>query len=275
MCATPAPLPFLTLYRVQEGLIFVGMSDDILPGTSGYKIDYGSTSPPLSPHLSPPSSVGDQLLSFQEAMNDPHIWETYRQGVEGLDMESLRLRNRQHLNEDEERWTRDQNRDGPERRSRDLWSLPPVSFPEICEDPPSDELPAIVGVSAPTPPPFTVLNESEDESEDDEEVPRQPSAWRGESDGEDDEDARYSRQHSRQHYPRQHSRFTRLWDDVSRDRTPLLQHYESARPTRRRSPSRIETKDSNAASEPVILPHAKFFIAKHKSKITIKFHPTM
>jgi hypothetical protein len=169
----------------------------------------------------------------------------------------------------------DREHQGGDLRSESAGSLY-SQLAEICEDPPNDELPATAGVSAPTPPPFTVLTESEDETDDDEDLPsaaimadrlRRESRWRDESEGEEEENLLS--------LPRRASRVSRVWDDASSRRSHFMQHLESIRATRRQSPSRIEPKDINSASEPVILPNAKFFIAKHKSKITIKFHPAM
>jgi hypothetical protein len=226
---------------VQEGLIFVAMSsEDIISGTSSYKIEYDSESPATSPR----PEADDQLLSLHEALNDPYIWDSYRQGVEDQDMSRLRRLSRRLRVEDSGRTDDDsQIENYRSERALSLYS----QLAEACEDPATDDFPATAGVSAPTPPPFTISTESEEETDEDEEPPSAAATM-----------ADRLRRESRWHIN---------WDDASAG------HLESIRA--RESPSRIEPKDGSIEPERVIVPNAKFFIAKHKSKITIKFHPAM
>lgn len=51
--------------------------------------------------------------------------------------------------------------------------------------------------------------------------------------------------------------------------------HDPIRATRLRTPSRIGPKSTHGDSESLVMPNARFFIARHKNKITIKFHPAM
>jgi hypothetical protein len=93
--------------------------------------------------------------------------------------------------------------------------------------------------TAPTPPPFTVTWETDDDDE-------------GHHSSSSDEDA-----------------------DETLARLYYLEGYGSVRrPARRSSPGRIELRQTpEAAPEQVLQPQARFFIGKHRHKITIKFDP--
>jgi hypothetical protein len=144
------------------------------------------------------------------------------------------------------------------------------------------------GISAPTPPPFTTTMESEPEdSEESEALPsaavmadrlRRESRYR--SEGEDDDDREDLIQHPlatlRRAEPLGSPRLRSFHEQAQRWRN--LQsgnNIDPIRATRLRTPSRIEPKHSRPESENIIQPHARFFIARHKNKITIKFHPAM
>lgn len=249
-------------------------SGDLLSKTSGYKIEYGSPSPlRMSPT---PSSLGDHQLSLREAIEDPYIWEHSRQGMQEAmeeQIERLRLRSRRLQVESSVRSSRERGRE--ERRN--LLNEDDI-FAENCEDPGDDSYATAAGVSAPTPPPFTITTESDEESEEHEELPsaaimadrlRRESRWRGESD--DEEDDMFRAPPLRRSYaldsPENYNEH--------RWRLGLERHIDPIRATRRRTPSRFEAREGQSEPDGLIAPHAKFFIAKHKNKITIKFHPAV
>ncbi|KAF2275205.1 uncharacterized protein EI97DRAFT_434442 [Westerdykella ornata] len=239
---------------VQEGLVFVAMSsDDILSGTSSYEIEYSSPSPaPSESQSSSRPSTGEQLLSLTEAMADPYILEQ-SQARNGDDAPTDRTRERGRVE------------DHPHHL---------VDFGDSGDDVDEDSYNGIAAVSAPTPPPFTITTESEEESDENEETTeanvmadrlRRETRWRLESDDEEED----------HHPPR---RFAWTPGDYGFRRGHWRRERECEQPIRARqrlTPSRIEPKEPPSNDKPLITPHAKFFIAKHKSKITIKFHPAV
>ena len=290
---------------VQEGMIFVSMSPDkLISGTSAYEIEYntkdfGSSSmsdvrlsSPLSPTPSPPRAREGDFLTFEEALRDEAIgealteeeaWERTRQAV-FYRIEQMRLRSRNH-----------QSFTG----SRNQFASQPSA---AADDTNMNECPyhidegdsSAAGMTAPTPPPFTTTTESEPEdAEGSEDMPsaaimadrlRRESRYR--SEGEDDDDRDDLIQHPlaalRRAEPLTSQPF--LEGPIS-----LQTHHERAqrwralrnpigpiRATRLRTPSRIEPKpERHGHDEDVIQPSARFFIQRHRSKITVKFHPAM
>ncbi|KAF2785643.1 hypothetical protein K505DRAFT_261651 [Melanomma pulvis-pyrius CBS 109.77] len=245
---------------IQEGLVFVSMSpDELLSGTAGYKIEY-SASPRSSPT---PSSLGDQLL-LQEAIDDPYVWDSSRP--------ELVVTQLQPFGRSTERILATQGRMYEEQRQR---RADHDEIAENCDDPAEEPFTSAAGISAPTPPPFTVTTESDPESDENDDVPsaaimadrlRRESRWRPDSDDED-EHLLYPFPPPRRSYALDslENYGGRRWRT---DRDPI-------RATRLRGPSRIEATDNVSQLEGLIAPHAKFFIAKHKNKITIKFHPAV
>ncbi|KAF2868311.1 hypothetical protein BDV95DRAFT_579581 [Massariosphaeria phaeospora] len=254
---------------VQEGLIFVAMSpDDLLSGTAGYEIHYGSESPHVSPA---PSSSLDQQMSFREALDDAYVWDHSRHGRQAameerfermrrrLELEPLAPPEQQHT---EERPNADNEDD---------------AFAENCDYPTDESYAAAAGVSAPTPPPFTITTESGEESDENEELPsaaimadrlRRESRWRPDSDDED-EDLLYRFPPPRRSYVLEQDNYgERSWRSGRGYLDPIR-----ANPLR--APSRIELNNTPADPDNMIAPHARFFIAKHKNKITIKFNPAV
>jgi hypothetical protein len=237
---------------IQEGLVYVSMSPEDLSSTADYKIEYSS-----SPRSSPtPSSLDEQQISLQEAINDPYVWENSRRGPQEMEgrMERMeRARGRAHANRD--------------RHYEDI--------AENC-DSPNEEPFAAAGISAPTPPPFTTTTESDPESEEYQDVPsaaimadrlRRESRWRADSD--EDEDSIYPIPPLRRSY---------ALDSLENfgERRWRNERIEPIRAARLRGPSRIEPTGNNISeSEGFIAPNARFFIAKHTNKITIKFHPAV
>jgi len=251
---------------VQEGMIFVSMSsNDLLSGTSGYQIDYNNQSAHHSSNSST-SSQDEEEISLAESLTDPAVWAASRLGRaealenerEFLDMQHQRIRwQRSH------RRLRDQlMQEGSRPAVRyDTPTNATINMTENCDWPVTDSTHSSAGVSAPTPPPFTVTTESDGESSVEDEQPsaavlrdrlRRDSQWRADTDDED-EDARVAA----------------LWE--GRDGRFGSSGY--LRATRRSTPSRIEPKDASPEADGLIPPHARFFIAKHKNKITIKFDP--
>jgi hypothetical protein len=256
---------------VQEGLIFVAMSaKDLLSSTAGYDLQYASHSPIISP--SPSSPADDEQISLREAIEDPDIWQHSRRGAqEAMEerIENLRLRTNRRNRQSwmPSRSDRRHNQRPSEHTEDDVYG-------ENC-DHVSDDF--HTGVRAPTPPPFTVTTASEEEESDStEESPsaaviadllRRESRWRAASDDEDEEIG---------------PRFGGLrrapnleYSTYSEWRARRERHLEPIRATRIGTPSRIEPSETFQEADNLIPPHARFFIAKNKSKITIKFHPAM
>ncbi|KAF2012771.1 hypothetical protein BU24DRAFT_319395, partial [Aaosphaeria arxii CBS 175.79] len=258
---------------VQEGLIFVAMSsDDLISGTSRYQIEYEAASSRASPA---PSSHQDQQLSFREAIEDPYIWENSRHSLQEAmeeQIERLRLRGRRAPS-----GTLEANRARRRRERRSLGQEDQEMYPDNCDYPPEDFGPG-PGISAPTPPPFTITTESDEEESDS--TPEQPSPaimadrlrresrWRAESD-ESEDDLLYRFPPPRRSYALE------IQEQMGERRRRPDRALEPLRATRLRTPSRIEPKETHIASEGLISPSARFFIAKHKNKITIKFHPAV
>ncbi|KAF2115064.1 hypothetical protein BDV96DRAFT_613031 [Lophiotrema nucula] len=252
---------------VQEGLIFVDMSsEDLLAGTSGYKITYDESAR-QSPTPSS-GSHGDQPLSLQEAIEDPYIWENSRQGMQEAmeeQIERLRLRSRRLRVGSSTQPGQERRRGEPRSPNRQ------EDTAEHCEYP-TNESYATAGISAPTPPPFTITTESDDDTDESEEATapaimadrlRRESRWRADSDDEDD--LTYRLPQVRPAYA--------LGDTYGERRWRTERFLDPIRAQRLRAPSRIEPKNDLPDSEILINPHARFFIAKHKNKITIRFHP--
>jgi hypothetical protein len=237
-------------------------AEELLTSTSGYDLQYTSRAPVMSPSPSP--TVEDERISLREAIEDPHIWQHSRPGAqEEMEerIENLRLRTARLNRESSLRSAVRSERDRYRSRRQNAVDDDDM-YGDNCDNTADDSYAGIVRISAPTPPPFTVTAASEEEESDsNEELPtaavmadrlRRESRWRAGSD--DDEEAA--------------PRFGE-WRD-RRD-----QHVEPIRATRTGTMSRLEPSEPLPQADNLIPPHAKFFIAKNKSKITIKFHPAM
>ena len=264
----------LTHTSVQEGLVFVSMSaEELLSSTSGYDLQYSSRPPVMSP--SPSSPADDEQISLREAIEDPLIWQYSRQGAQEemeARIENLRLRTNRLNRESSLRSQRDR---------RQSQRQPPLDDDDVygdnCDHTADDSYAGIVRISAPTPPPFTVTAASEEEESDsNEELPsaavmadrlRRESRWRAETDDEDDDIV------PRFGGIRRAPALSYTTYDEWRERRE--RHLEPIRATRIGAPSRIEPSEPPPAADSLLPPHARFFIAKNKSKITIKFHPAM
>ena len=148
---------------------------------------------------------------------------------------------------------------------------------ENCDHAADDSYSGVAGISAPTPPPFTVTTASEEEESDSNaELPsaaimadrlRRESRWRPDSD--DEEDEIIPRLGPLRRAPALDYTTYGEWRE-RRER-----YLEPIRASRVGAPSRIEPSEPVPDAESLIPPHARFFIAKNKNKITIKFHPAM
>ena len=258
----------LTRSSVQEGLVFISMSaDELLPGTSAYNLSYGTRSPLMSPTPSSPDN-DDEQLSFREAMEDPLVWQRYRQQTR-VESHSLRT-------QAESPNLISSMRSDRERRNilRQMVEHEDEVDGEHCDNAADEPYTGVAGVSAPTPPPFTVTTASEEEESDsNEELPsaavmadrmRRESRWRPESDPEDEEAE-----------PRLRRAPALGYSSYEEWREQRQHEIEPIRASRVAVPSRIESFDPGPAAKNSIPPHARFFIAKNKNKITIKFHPAM
>ncbi|KAF2854350.1 hypothetical protein T440DRAFT_552216 [Plenodomus tracheiphilus IPT5] len=294
---------------VQEGLVFVSMSaDELLPGTAAYCMQYESQSPARSPSpVSPSADDGseDEQLSLREAMNDPRIWQhmsqaqqaTREEAVERI--ENLRRRRDEMLQAVESRSSsllfpgsmrigadmlddaraerQRQRRSDPERRRilRQMVEHEEEQDVDNCDHAADESYNSAVGMSAPTPPPFTVTTATEEEESDsNEEISsaailadrlRRESRWRPDSDEEDD--GRYTPPLGSLRLPSALD-----YSTYGEWRERRERYMEPIRATRVATPSRI---DAPTATDGLIHPHARFFIAKNKNKITIKFTPAI
>ena len=248
-------------------------AEELLTSTSGYDLQYSSRVPVMSP--SPSSPADDEQLSLREAIEDPHIWQHSRQGAqEEMEerIENLRLRTARLNRESSLRSERDRRRSQRQQQMDD-----DDVYGDNCDHAADDSYAGIVPISAPTPPPFTVTAASEEEESDsNEELPsaavmadrlRRESRWRAATDDEDDEIT------PRFGGLRRAPALNYTTYDEWRDRRE--RHLEPIRATRVGVPSRIEPTEPQPEADSLIPPHARFFIAKNKSKITIKFHPAM
>jgi hypothetical protein len=223
----------------------------------------------------PSSPAGDEQISLREAIEDPHVWQYSGQGAqEEMEerIENLRLRTNRRNRQSwvPPRSERRHNHRQPAQHEDDVYG-------DNCDHVADDSRSGIIRLSAPTPPPFTVTAASEaEESDSTEETPtaavvadlmRRESLWRADTDDEGDEIS---------------PRFGGLrrapafdYTTYSEWRARRERHIEPIRATQIGAPSRIEPSQSLPEDDNLIPPHARFFIAKNKSKITIKFHPAM
>ncbi|KAF2639046.1 hypothetical protein P280DRAFT_403648 [Massarina eburnea CBS 473.64] len=258
---------------VQEGLIFVAMSaDDLEKNTAAYKIDYASRSPTTSPS---PSPSDDQLISLREAIEDPDVLEQSRQGMEEQ-IERLRLRTRQLQTELTPLLDEDRNR---RRRTNVNVTESDEALPDNCPYHIEDEEPSAAGVSAPTPPPFTITTEDDQEDSEDNATMspavmadrlRRERRWRPESDEEEGNESS-----ARVPLLRRARALDSLENFNERRWRSHRLSIDPIRATRLRAPSRIEPTEEEIDAKGLIEPHARFFIARNKNKITIKFHPAI
>jgi hypothetical protein len=253
--------------------------DELLSGTSAYNLHYDTSSPLMSPTPSSPIEANEQI-SLREALEDPSVWQYSRQGTqEEMEerIENLRLRS-QRLNAESENWISSLRSDSERRRiMRQMVEHEDEADGDNCDHAADYSYSGPTGISAPTPPPFTVTTAaSDEESDSNEELPsaaimadrlRRESRWRPDSDDDDDEIA-----------PRLGPlrRAPALdYSTYSEWRERRERYLEPIRASRVTAPSRIEPSEPVPDAEPLIRPHYRFFIGKNENKITIKFHPAM
>lgn len=262
--------------------MFVSMSaDELIAGASAYNLQYTPRSPLVS---SAPSSPGglDEPLSLREAMEDPLVWEHSHLGPPE-DMadriEMLRIRS-ERLNAESTSLISSLRSDAERRRIlRQMVENENHDEGDVdnCDHAPDDSYSSAARVSAPTPPPFTVTtNSEEEESDSNEELPNaailadrqlRESRWRADSDAEDDEIMP----------PLGPLRRAPALDysTYGEWREWRQRYLDPIRASRIDAPSRLEFSQSVHDTSGLIAPHARFFIAKNKNKITIKFHTAM
>jgi hypothetical protein len=250
--------------------------DDLLSNTAGYDLQYNIPFA-MSPTPSPPPD--NEQLSLREAIEDPGVWRQSRQGAQEEMQErigNLRLRaNRRNR----QSWNPMGPSGGDSRRhQRQALQHEDDLYGENCDHLPDESQSGVIRLSAPTPPPFMVTTASEEEegSDSTEEPPsaaviadllRRESLWRAES---DDEDGGASPR-----FGEARQTDSRLFGSYRAWRARYGPPPEPIRATRVGTPSRIQPSASSPNISNLIPPHAKFFIAKNKSKITIKFNPAM
>jgi hypothetical protein len=271
---------------VQEGLIFVAMSaEELLSGTSTYRLQHRPYSPSASP--SPERlrySNHDEHISLREAIDDHDVWQHSRRPLHDdieTHIERLRLRTRRLNQESRTRAHVDRQR-------------PPDDFTESDGGIDFDncDYTAAAGVAAPTPPPFNVTTTSEaEESSSNDDYPNvetmadrieREGRWRpGSDDEEEDFVLRRMGTGARFRQLLESSQFAD--DDRMRSRRiaigpryrHLLDNTEPIRASRLARPSCIDAGTENGENGDVIAPHARFFIKKNRSRISIKFEPAM
>lgn len=251
---------------LQQGLVFVGMTpESLVKGSAAYHIRYGDSS---SQTRSPSPSSGSESIPLVEALHDRAIWDASRERNlnwyrdHDLDVpgaaypataqpettrraESLRrYPRRPSIREIREpthsRWS-----------TRDEENTQNASNLDNCDWPPLEPVASNGLARAPTPPPFTVIAESDD--------------------GSDDGSIRTG------YLPPMVLR-----DDGSDEYRDTIRnlHYGIPRPVRRTSPGRIEPRsnpgtegDGDSEAGNVLQPSASFFMGEQRSRITIKFEP--
>ena len=252
-------------------------ADELLSGTSAYNLRYDTPSPLMSPTPSSPNEANEHM-SLREALEDPSVWQYSNQGPrEDMEerIENLRLRS-ERLNAESENWISSLRSDSERRRiMRQMVEHEDEADGDNCDHVPDSTYSGPAGFSAPTPPPFTVTTAaSEDEdSGSNEEQPsaaimadriRRNNRWEADS---DDDDEIVPRLGPLRRAP------ALDYSTYSEWRERRERYIEPIRAARVATPSRIEPSEPNA--EPLIPPHARFFIEKNKNKITIKFQPAM
>jgi len=279
-------------------LIFVGYSaESLIDGAKPYRIQYRDEGlsrprPPRSGSTTPSVPIERGGLTLLESLNDDRISQasqTYRPRLS----RALPLANmvdsydRRRTDSDwssmrevmqymDMRIASDQEPDV---------SGVPSNGEEVCDWPALEPEPGIT--RAPTPPPFTITAESEDESDgeigegtfNDNLPPPPPPPW---------DSTINRRSDSRGRRPLLADFADNSSDDEARWTSPLLDEPPRppssffARPLRRSTPGRIEPLPATLrgsvvgepkAGETLLVPNAKFFIGKHRSRIHIKFDP--
>ncbi|KAF1362059.1 hypothetical protein EJ07DRAFT_108381, partial [Lizonia empirigonia] len=269
---------------VQEGLIFVAMSaEELLSGTSTYRLQHRSHSPSASPSPRRGGRIhNEEQISLREAIDDPDIWQHARRRMQDdteARTERLLLR------------TRRLNPHSPPPAHADRQRTP-EPLVDSDEDVDFDcDYTASAGMSAPTPPPFNVTTTSEEEEESaNDDYPnvetmadriQREGRWRPSSDDEDEDlvsrrgtGARFRQLLETAQFADDYEMRSRRIAIGPRYRN-LLDNTQPIRASRLVRPSRIDAGADDAERGDVLAPHARFFIKKHRNKITIKFEPAI
>jgi hypothetical protein len=236
---------------LQQGLVFVGMTpESLVKGSAAYHIQYEDSS--TRTRSSSPSSVSDSI-PLAEALNDRAMWEASRNRPRDHDGETypyplprpsatFTFGSRPNLAAMSMPVPRTEDEEIEQALSQTHAYLDNCDWPAL-------ESVATSGLTrAPTPPPFTVIAESDY--------------------GSDDGSIRTG------YLPPMIAR-----DDGSEEyRDMIMEHHGIPRPTRRTSPGRIEPRSGSASGdgerdEQILQPSASFFMGEQKSRITIKFEP--
>ncbi|QDS70075.1 hypothetical protein FKW77_004715 [Venturia effusa] len=245
---------------LQQGLVFVGMTpESLVKGSAAYHIRYEDSS---SETRSPSPSSGSESIPLVEALHDRAVWDAHRErswyrdhdpdasGAHPATGQADNLRRADHFR----RYPR---RSSVRELTHSRWltrgeeTTQNASNLDNCDWPPLEPVSSNNLTRAPTPPPFTVIAESDD--------------------GSDDASVRTG------YLPPMVLR-----DDGSdeyRDTIRGLQ-YGIPRPARRTSPGQIEPRsnpgtegDNENDGRNVLRPSASFFMGEQRSRITIKFEP--
>jgi hypothetical protein len=230
---------------IQQGLIFVGMNkEELVSGSAAYHMRYdrSATSTPSSglPSDADDPRLAQERLTFLESLNDHHTW---------LAVQTQRLQDNPAYPGHEEYLTYVDV--GPADDVDDVDSV----YGQDCDPPiPDDQATSQSGLTAaPTPPPFGFTITAEDS----EEVP-------------DEEEPILDRLRRMQQQMRRSSQ-ARGEDIIP----PIyLNRRSEIHPERRSLPSRIFESHLDDRVE-ALKPIASFFISQTKSKITLKFEPTV
>ena len=275
-------------------------SDDLLRDTAQYEMHYSSPSNPSAGN-SQRTPRNPERLTLLESLNDPEIMQGYRsyRHLENARNGSERVRRPMQT----DYWPSQTQNSPPSRNGS---PTPPENYFWPLTEPASTS--TIVEATAPTPPPFTVTTESAGEITDadvDISMDRladdlyrdmrrlRPTVSDDEDEDEDDDDDRLDDDFDFNDW---------IANEVVRDPSRRGIHPYTVRPARRSTPSPITPRldaaaadggresdvtavaaapapapaDGSAAAEPrpnVRKPHAEFFIAKNRSRITVKFDP--
>ncbi|KAF2999294.1 hypothetical protein E8E13_004441 [Curvularia kusanoi] len=273
---------------IQEGLIFVAMSaEELLSGTSMYRLQHRTHSSSASPSPERRRYVRNaERISLREAADDPDIWQTSRRRLQD-DVESrierLRLRT-QRLQQ--QAYAHQLARANSETLRS---SEPPVDSDEDIDF--DCDYTTSAGVSAPTPPPFHVTTTSEeDEESSNDDYPNvetmadrihREGRWRPSSDDDNEDVAPRRNTGARFRQLLESAQFTDDYEMRARRISlgpryrNILDNTEPIRASRLSRPSKIDVGPVDNEKGNILAPHARFFIKKNKSKITIKFEPAI
>lgn len=246
---------------LQQGLVFVGMTpESLVKGSAAYQILYEDSS---SQTRSTSPSSGSESIPLVEALHDRAIWDASRERTWYQDHDldgpgagysaTGHSENTRRANSLRRYPRRSSIREPAHSRwsTRDEENTQNTSNLDFCDWPPLEPVANNGLTRAPTPPPFTVIAESDD--------------------GSDEESIRTG------YLPPMVLR-----DDGSDEyrNTMREMHYGVPRPARRTSPGQIEPRsnpgtegDGESEGRNILQPSASFFMGEQRSRITIKFEP--